>query len=122
MADMVQKGAIWLEEKRKAHRSVLVTVRRGALNFVASATKGAYLALAESADGVIINERSEDYTIAVADYDFGFGPVDPDVGDYIYDSSSGTEVKMQVLPMAIDPEKRYSDNYRISWRIHTKEQ
>jgi hypothetical protein len=121
MADLVQKGAVWLEGKRKAHRAVAVTVRRGGLSFTAQATKGFSQSVSESTEGVILNERSEDFTIAVLDYDFGNGPVLPDVGDMIYDDSSGEEVRLEVLPMAVDVEKRYSDSYRLSWRIHTKE-
>ncbi|MEO2049059.1 MAG: hypothetical protein ABGX16_21075 [Pirellulales bacterium] len=123
MVDLIQKGAIWHESKRKAHRTVAVTVRRGGLEFTALATKGFYSSVAESTDGMIINERAEDYIIAVVNYDFanGKGPVEPEVGDFIYDSSSGSEVRMEVLPLAVEPAKRYSDSYRISWRIHTKE-
>ncbi len=121
MPDLVQKGAVWLEGKRLAHRSVSVTVRRGGLSFTALATKGTFQSISETLTGVIVNERAEDYMIAVADYDFGDGPEDPKVGDYIHDSSSGKEIRMEVLPVAVEDAKRYSDNYRITWRIHTKE-
>ena len=121
MADLIQKGASWLEGKRIAHRAVEVTVRRGGLSFTAQATKGFSQSMAETAEGVIVNERAEDYIISVADYDFGQGPVEPAVGDMIFDPSSGSEVRMEVMPMAMDIEKRYTDSYRIAWRIHTKE-
>jgi len=119
--DLIQKGPAWLEAKRIAHRAVEVTVRRGGLSFVAPATKGLSQSMSETAEGVIVNERAEDYIISVVDYDFGSGPVIPEIGDLIFDSSSGTEVRMEVMPMAMDIEKRYTDSYRIAWRIHTKE-
>jgi len=121
MTDMIKTGANWLETKRLAHRAVTVTVRRGGLSFTADATKGMTQLIAATEDNVIVQEKSEDFTIAVADYDFGWGPVDPEPGDMIYDDSSGSTVVLEVLPMAVEAEKRYSDGYRISWRIHTKE-
>jgi len=116
MADLVKQGALWLEGKRVAHRAITVTVWRGGLSFTAEATLGASDLTSYNDENVIVEEKSEDFTIAVADYDFGKGPVDPERGDSIeYDG-----LKFEVLPVASAPEARYSDAYRLSWRVHTK--
>ncbi len=121
MADMLEKGAAWLETMRAAHASATVAYQRGGDLVEASATVGrkAY----EIADeyGAVAEVDATDFIVAAADLVFSGEVVEPQAGDRVrMTTARGTEVYEVLAPgpgmAACEP----ADPYRTAWRIHTK--
>ena len=58
-----------------------------------------------------------DFFIDRPEYDFGFGPVEPEAGDIVRTNGES----WQVLPTDSESQSRRHDRDGLTWRIHTKE-
>lgn len=113
MVDLLRQGAAWLEQMRTAHCASPVEYRGGSDTHALQATFGrtAYEVAEES--GLTVGGHVWDFLIVAADLGF-----DPDPGDVIVADGR----RFEVLPLGEDVQGwRWSDPYRQTYRIHTRE-
>jgi hypothetical protein len=117
MADMLKNGMSWLESQRKKHLSSLVFYRRNSASVEVPATIGKTVFKIEDQYGRIVRYESRDYLINAQDLVLNGTVVLPERGDEIIDEGFVYEV----MAPANEPEWRYSDAFRNTLRIHTKQ-
>lgn len=97
-----------------------VTIRRGQLTASVSATKGQTTVDAFDAEGLPIRLQAQDWLIAREDYDFGFGPTEPERGDQVEEMIGGRREIYDALPLEGTNELwRWSDPDHSLIRLHT---
>lgn len=113
MGDLLRSGLQWLEQQRAAHCSSPVTYRREAVAKTVNATFGRTDYEVATEGGLNVGAHAWDFLV-LAD-DLGF---EPEPGDVI--EADGR--RFEVMPLADDVRGwRWSDPYRTTFRIHTKE-
>lgn len=111
--NMLAQANAWLNAQRQKHLTVPVRYqRRNRQAIDVSAVLGRTLFRAENEYGVTIRLESRDFLIAAADLD-----LEPERGDQIIYAGDCYEV---LAPNA-EPCWRWSDSFRQTLRIHTKE-
>ncbi len=113
MGDLLRQGAQWLEQQRNAYCSSPVTYRRGTTEIAVNATYGQTEYEIDNESGIRVGAQVTDFLILAEDF-----PLDePQAGDQIVTETAIYEV------MALGGEKhwRWSDPYRVTMRIHTRE-
>ncbi|MBX3435816.1 MAG: hypothetical protein KF847_21060 [Pirellulales bacterium] len=123
MGDLLEQGAVFLDDQRHRHMSRSVVYRRGADEKEVQATIGRTEFEQADEGGLIHRVESRDFLIRAADLDLGSGPIQPRAGDQVREQVGG--VGGQVLVYEVNapgeqPPWRYSDPYRRTFRIHTK--
>jgi hypothetical protein len=113
MADLLERASAWLEEQRTRHLTRTVTYRRGAASIPVAATVGKTVFELDDGAGAVLRTESRDYLILAADLSLGL----PQSGDRIVDQGWVYEV----ASFGQEPAWRYSDPYRQTLRIHTKQ-
>lgn len=73
------------------------------------------------AAGAVVTIRSRDFLIAAEDYDFGDGPVEPARGDVVVEAQDDGDHEFELLDLPGQPSWRWSDAFRVRYRLHTKE-
>lgn len=117
MADLLSKGAAWLESQRRRHLSSCVQYVRGSSSVTVPATRGRSEFDLATADGALVREISNDFLIAIGDLVIDGISIMPQGGDRIIDGA----VTFKVLPFGSEPSWRYADQFRLTYRIHTKQ-
>ena len=120
MADLLEQGMTFLDEKRHQHMTRTVVYERGASSVEVQATLGE--TTFEQADdfGIVQKVESRDFLIRTGDLVLDGQPALPKSGDRIRDTQ-GTQVFVyEVSAPGNEPPFRYSDPYRKALRIHTK--
>ena len=123
MGDLLQQGSQWLEQQRRAHCSSPVEYRRPAASEPpgeggspdaksVKATYGRTRYEVADASGLTINAQVWDFLI-LAD-ELGF---DPEPGDVIVANAR----RYEVMNLGGEGCWRWSDPYRQTYRIHTKD-
>ena len=112
MADLLQQGSDWLEQMRTQHCSSQVEYRRDAQVAGVNATFGKTDYEVADDYGLKIGASICDFLILAGDLG-----LEPEVGDVI--AASGR--KYEVLDFGSDGCWRWSDPYRTTMRIHTKD-
>ena len=110
--NMLLNGATWLADQLKSSASSEVEYRRGAESTFVQATFGRTEIEISDESGVMINAFVVDFLILTDDLAY-----EPEAGDVIV---SGDR-KFEVLDLGNEGPWRWSDSYRNSWRIHTKD-
>jgi hypothetical protein len=120
VADLLAKGAAWLEDQRTRHLTRTVTYLRAGETVDVAATIGR--TEFEQADeyGVIHRTQSRDYLIAAAALVLGGKQDLPRPGDRIRETDGDQIFIYEVMAPGGEPPWRYSDVYRRTLRIHTK--
>jgi len=121
MADMLRAGAAFLAAQNKAHMSQTVTYQRGAATVELKAKLGRTQRPTQDQFGVQFTWEARDYIVHAADLVLDGVQVEPQEGDRIVETIGGKAVTFEVLPGPGEPCFRFSDNYRIELRIHTKQ-
>ena len=98
-----------------------VTYQRGQQWVVVAATVGR--TVFETADdyGVVQRSESRDFLIAAADLVLGGSQVLPERGDRIRETQGQKVYVYEVMAPGKEPQYRFSDPYRRTLRIHTKQ-
>ena len=112
MPDVLQQGSQWLEQMRTAHCSSPVEYRRPPDAYTVSATFGRTGFEVADESGLTINAHVWDFLI-LADA-LGF---DPEPGDVI--AANGR--RYEVMNLSGEGCWLWSDPYRQTYRIHTKD-
>jgi len=112
VADLLKQGSDWLEQMRTEHCSSQVEYRRDVQMLTVSATFGKtdY----EVADDYGLKIGASIYDFLILATDLG---LEPEVGDVI--AANGR--KYEVLDFGTEGCWRWSDPYRTTMRIHTKD-
>jgi hypothetical protein len=125
VADLLAQSSAWLEAQRTRHMTRMVTYQRGVapsqLNAEVSATIGQTIFQIDDGAGALLRVESRDYLILAADLVLGGSPVLPQRGDRIRETDGPTTYIYEVMAPGEEPHWRYSDAYRRTLRIHTKQ-
>ena len=111
MGDLLATGAAWLEQQRTKHLTTTVTYVRGAIELAVPATIGRTKYEADDGHVVRVEFTDRDFLILVADLVIDGQATEPQRGDLILEGTREFEVL----------DWRYSDPYRQTLRITTKE-
>mgnify|MGYP006275232775 CR=1 FL=1 len=110
--DVINTGTEWLNQMRAAHSAQSVEFRRGGETHEVLATIGRTTYEVADDYGTRLDAHAMDFLI-LAD-DLGF---EPQAGDVIVFGGR----KYEVMNLAPDGVWRWSDPYRTTFRIHTKD-
>lgn len=121
MADLLQIGSDWLADQMKAHVGRSVTYRRGGDSVTVTATIGRTEFELDDEFGVLQKFESRDFLIPAADLVLNSVTVLPERGDEIDETQGGTTYTYEVMAPGKEPHFRFSDPYRRTLRIHTKQ-
>ena len=127
MADLLEQAAGWLDGMRTAHLSRPVVYCRpsagsgqGAEVEVA-ATIGKTVFEIDDGSGAVERFESRDFLIAASALVLGGDTTLPQPGDKVTESADGKTLVYEVMAPGKEPCWRYSDPYRRTLRIHTKQ-
>ena len=112
MTDMLRQGADWLEQMRTQHCSSPVEYRRGDDTVAVNATFGRTSYEVADESGFTIGAHIWDFLILANDLG-----LEPEPGDVI--AANGR--KYEVMNLGGDGCWRWSDPFRRTYRIHTKD-
>ena len=126
MTDLLETASAWLDGMRTKHASRPVTYQRGQATAVVSAGIGRTTFQVDNGTGVVETFESRDFLILAADLVLGGLATLPQAGDRIREAGSaggqgGTSYIYEVLAPGNEPAWRFSDPYRRTLRIHTKQ-
>ena len=121
MTDLLQNAAEWLARQQASHLSRRVRYRRGDAQLDVLARIGRTEFEVESATGLLERIESRDYLIAAVDLVFGGQVSVPQPGDQILETHGAATLVYEVMAPGREPAWRYSDPYRVTLRVHTKQ-
>jgi hypothetical protein len=121
MADMLSDAAAWLADQRRAFMSKTVTYQRGQEEVDLPATVGQTVFRITDDYGASIRHVTRDFLIAADDLVLGGAATEPKRGDRIRETIGGITFVHEVMGVGGEPEWRYSDPFRGTYRIHTKQ-
>lgn len=121
MADLLQEGSQWLESMRDAHMTRPVIYMRGRDSTKMSATVGRTVFRLDKGYGVMERVEARDYLIRASDLHLRGQPILPVAGDRLLEEQDGCYYVYEVMAPGGEPCWRWSDPYRETLRIHTKQ-
>ena len=121
MADLLQQASSWLAGMRKSHLSHPVTYCRDAAAVQVQASIGSTVFQTDDGNGALINWESRDFLIAAGDLLLDVAEALPMAGDRIKEAIGSRTVVYEVMAPGKEPCWRYSDPFRQTLRIHTKQ-
>ena len=122
MADLLEQASVWLGRMRASHMGRKVTYRRGQQSVEVTATVGQTTFEVINDSGFAELVHSRDYLIAADTLVISGTAVIPKPGDRIEELLNGQTLVHDVMsPDQGKPCWRYSDPYRRTMRIHTKQ-
>ena len=130
MADLLEQASAWLDGMRARHMARSVTYCRGEQSVGVQATLGRTVFETADAYGVVEQSESRDFLILAADLILGGAVTLPERGDRIREAqvsegdSPGRDGKTfvyEVMAPGKEPHYRFSDVYRRTLRIHTRQ-
>lgn len=121
MADLLQRGMAWLESQRTKFMTQAVVYQRGTDTVEVLATIGTTTFNVDDGGGALLRIESRDYLILAADLMIGETPILPKRGDRIREISGDQVFVYEVVGPGDEPCWRWSDGYRQTLRIHTKQ-
>lgn len=121
MADLLARGSAWLDDQRTRHLTRLVQYQRGGESVQIAATVGR--TVFEQADdyGIIHRTESRDYLVLATDLLLASVQTLPKAGDRIRETDGDKVFVYEVMAPGGEPAYRFSDPYRRTLRIHTKQ-
>ena len=121
MTDLLQQGSDWLEAKRTQYASRVVTYARGAQSVEVLATIGKTTFEVDDGYGVLVRHESRDFLILTADLVLDDTPTLPQRGDCIRETQDQQVFVYEVSAPGKEPCWRFSDAFRKTLRIHSKQ-
>jgi hypothetical protein len=113
VGDLLRQGSQWLEQQRTAHCSSPVTYRRGETEATLDATLGRTEYEVQDDYGLVVAAHVTDFLVQAE----GFPFAEPQPGDRIVADG----VVYEVMSLGNQGHWRWSDPYRTTMRIHTKD-
>lgn len=121
MTDLLQAASDWLQDKQRRHASKTVVYKSGADSVEVNAVVGRTEFETADESGFVTKYIARDFLIPVAELVLGGTAVTPGRGDRVRETQ-GTQVFVhEVMAPGENPEWRYADPYRRTFRIHTKQ-
>lgn len=121
MADLLEQASGWLEDQRTKHASRTVKYKRGVDSVDVAASIGRTEFEIDDGFGVLQKFESRDFLILAAELVLSGASVLPERGDRIEETVGTTTWVYEVMAPGKEPAWRYSDPYRKTLRIHTKQ-
>ena len=121
MVDLLEQSSSWLEDQRERFMSRSVIYQRGSDTVELPATVGRTIFSLDDGGGALLRVESRDYLIRTAHLILGATPQLPKRGDQIHEMQDGVIYVYEVMAPGDEPHFRYSDAYRRTLRIHTKQ-
>mgnify|MGYP006307973563 CR=1 FL=1 len=121
MGDLLEQSSGWLEDKRHQHLTVAVTYRRGGMSVDLLATIGRTVFEVDSGRGILEKVEARDFLVRAGDLVLGGASVLPERGDRVRETRGETVFVYEVMAPGREPHFRWSDPYRKTLRIHTKQ-
>jgi hypothetical protein len=121
MSDLLQQASNWLEDQRTRHAASTSQYVRGSRSVDLLATVGKTTFDVDDGYGVLVRYESRDFLILAADLVLDGLPLIPQRGDRIQETQGGTTFIYEVTAPGKEPCWRYSDPYRKTLRIHSKQ-
>jgi hypothetical protein len=121
VADLLQQASDWLEAKRTQFASHVVTYVRGERSVELPATIGKTTFEVDDGYGVLVRHESRDFLILTADLIFNGQQEEPQRGDQIRETQNQQRFVYEVSAPDKTPCWRYSDAFRKTFRVHTKQ-
>lgn len=125
MTDLLAQGAAWLADQRRRFLTRTVTYQRTIGGVTQSvdvpATVGQTIFRFDSDYGASVRQISRDFLITASDLLLDGQATEPKRGDQIRETAGPVTHVYEVMgPGNDEPDWRYSDNERTTFRIHTK--
>ena len=114
MADLLERGSNWLEDRRTKFCTRDVTYVRGTTSAAVRATVGRTEFKTDDGEAVRIEFTDRDFLVLAVDLVLAGNPTLPERGDKVRESQDGTVYVFEVMDW------RYSDPYRQTLRVETK--
>jgi hypothetical protein len=121
MSDLLKKASEWLENQRVKHMTCTVFYLRGAESIEVAATIGKTVFEIDDGIGARTQFEARDFLILADDLILDGRIVLPERGDRVQEVQTGKTFLYEVLAPGKEPCWRYSDPYRKTLRIHTKQ-
>jgi hypothetical protein len=129
VADLLEQASAWLDRMRTKHMARPVTYCRGEQSVEVQATLGRTVFEIADAYGVVEQSESRDFLILAADLVLDGAVTLPQRGDRIREPQDGPSTGSgqaktfvyEVMAPGKEPHYRFSDVYRRTLRIHTKQ-
>ena len=120
MADLLEQGAAFLDDRRHTHLTRTVAYQRGADSVDLAATIGRTVFEQADESGFIRKVESRDFLVRRADLVLGGAETLPKAGDRVREADGGLTQIYEVMAPGGEPPSRFSDPYRKVLRIHSK--
>lgn len=121
MSDLLEEAAQWLGRQQQKHLARLVQYRRGDARLDLLATVGRTVFEVETGTGALERIESRDFLLAAVDLVFDGQVSVPQPGDQIAETHGSATLIYEVMAPGREPAWRYSDPYRVTLRVHTKQ-
>jgi hypothetical protein len=121
VADLLQQGSQWLEGIRETHATRPVVYVRGTDSVEVSATVGRTVFRIDKGYGVMERVEARDYLVLGSALALNGQSILPNAGDRIREEADGKTFVYEVMAPGGEPCWRWSDPYRQTLRIHTKQ-
>jgi hypothetical protein len=121
MSDLLDSSSAWLEDQRVKHMTRTVVYVRGGETVEVPATIGETIFHIDDGAGAMLRTESRDYLILAADLALGGSAVLPRCGDHIRETQGTRVFVYEVASPGDEPIWRWSDPYRRTLRVHTKQ-
>ncbi len=121
MADLLQTASDWLQSQRAKFMSRGVIYQRGEVTLDIAATIGQTVFEVDDGTGAALRVESRDFLITANDLQIGGQFASPQRGDRITETDGAATYVYEVMAPGDEPCWRYSDPYRRTFRIHTKQ-
>lgn len=118
--DLLAKSAAWLEKTRTKFAAQDVHFLRGDSAVVCRATIGRSVFDQTGDDGMVHRTETRDYLILATALLVDDVPDVPRPGDQIVEAGLEDGFVYEVMAPPSEPCWRWSDQYRLTYRIHTK--
>ncbi len=120
MADLLEQGAAFLDDRRHEHLTRTVTYERGASTVDLAATVGRTVFEQADESGFIRKVESRDFLVRRTDLVLDGSETLPKAGDRVHEPDGSQTQVYEVMAPGGEPPFRFSDPYRKVLRIHTK--
>jgi hypothetical protein len=121
VADLLDQASAWLDGMRTKYMARTVTYCRGEESVEVQAAVGRTVFETADAYGVVEHSESRDFLILAADLVLDGQAVLPERGDRVRETQDGKTFVYEVMAPGKEPHYRFSDVYRRTLRIHTKQ-
>jgi hypothetical protein len=121
VADLLERSSAWLEDQRVKHMTRTVVYQRGTDTVEVPATIGETVFEIDDGGGALLRIESRDYLIRASDLVLAGAPALPKRGDRIRETDGAQVFIYEVVGPGNEPCWRWSDPYRKTLRIHTKQ-